>query len=866
MHAAPPLIESSVIRSTLHPRRLVLAIMACALPLLSCETTGDGDPGTSPDLRVFTAAEVADDAPALADENPIRFVEDDGTEGGRLIPSDIELIYEEIRSQDASDRELTREARGTLTLEIWQRTSHPQFYLDASEPYVYHEEGGTTYLEDGTQRHHYRIRRQPNRSHAEKPVTPPGPPRVDAVVFEKWAEATGDEPLALMVRLAQLPEYQPPPLPPKGMFSESEEARALTLREAYLRDHAARFSNATAGFQAEVEAAGGHVLEVFPNTGWVSVSLPQAAMDALLHHPGINRVDALNHPTEDCACNAAEDYDCGASNPWWILGDGRRSNRLDADKFLNAGIDGRRSNSNRHQGLRLLAGVVESGKMEDESLALSTMDPNFGARRSVFDCAQNPCFYPQNPNELEEDGMELEDGQWQWVEEDFHGTSVTSVLAADFRLGQANGVVFGDHTYMWLWFDPTHCAEWVNASTGMAPGSAVIYANAASGDSAAYVRAYGVMQNENVDVLNCSHDLGSGCDIASSTPTEDELEHAYDDGILVVAASGNIENDGTNCSLVRPADTPKVLAVASLDAYQSACRTSYQNCVIDDDKSANGGMNATINGTTWSRVIAGIDLVAPQRVSNLTHAYDRNYLPLDGPWPMIGGSPSWPEGYNHTCDNLKLSRGSSIATPHVTGLALLLKHWQLNKGNTFFNYPGRMQALLLAMGDRWSPGYTIRRDQGISHYSGFGRIKLRHLDNANFAPRAFQSFAHSFYTYSSSVTNWVWPYKMPVGTNFVKCVLFEAEDMSVKSDISDLYLNVNLKNPDANGNCSSNSTMFRSRINSTHDIRHMVAHETDVAGKCVEYQIIKRHVTSTGSTVYGFCYFSSRYDFEDVAD
>jgi hypothetical protein len=198
--------------------------------------------------------------------------------------------------------------------------------------------------------------------------------------------------------------------------------------------------------------------------------------------------------------------------------------------------------------------------------------------------------------------------------------------------------------------------------------------------------------------------------------------------------------------------------------------------------------------------------------------------------------------------------------------ALLLKHWQLNKGNTMFNYSGRMQALLLAMADRWSPDHQDPRVQGVSRYSGFGRIKLRHLDNANFAPRAFQSFAHSFYSYSSSVTNWVWPYKMPAGTNFVKCVLFEAEDMSVKSDISDLYLNVNLKNPDANGNCNSSSTMFRSRGDNSYDIRHMVAHVADVAGKCVEYQVIKRHATSTGSTVYGFCYFSSRYDYEDVAD
>lgn len=236
---------------------------------------------------------------------------------------------------------------------------------------------------------------------------------------------------------------------------------------------------------------------------------------------------------------------------------------------------------------------------------------------------------------------------------------------------------------------------------------------------------------------------------------------------------------------------------------------------------------------------------------------------------MSSGSPSWPVGINQNCglgSSDWLSGGSSIAAPHVSGLALLLKHWQLNKGNTFFNYSGRMQALLLAMADRWRPNFANPQLTGVDYRSGFGRIKLRHLDNANFAPRAFQSFAHPFYSYSSSVNNWVWPFTMPVGTNFVKCVLFEAEDMSVKSDISDIYLNVNLKNPDVNGNCSVSSTPFLSRSDASHDIRHMVAHEINVAGKCVEYQIIKRHATSTGSTVYGFCYYSSRYDYEDVAD
>ncbi len=826
--------------------------MACSFPFFACEPDND-ERGRS--LGVFTAPGVP---PALADDSPIRFVEADGTDGGRLVPSDIELIYEEVRLQDASGRELSREARGTLTLEIWQRTSHQQFYLDASEPYLYHEE-------DGTQRHTYRIRRQPNRSLAAKPLSQPGPPRVDSLVFDRWAEAAEDEPLSLMVRLAELPEFQPPPLPPKGLFPESEEVRALELREAYLQNHASRFTSAAAGFQADVEAAGGRLLEVFPNTGWVSLALPQAAMAALVAHPGINHISLLNQPSEDCRCSAPNLLACNNSPSRWMLGEGRNHARLDADKFLNVGIDGRRSNSNRHQNLRLFAGIVESGITENESLALSTLDPNFGTRLFIYDCASSPCDFPW-PQDYPDDFEQTIGGVLNWVEASngTHGTMVSSILAADFRLGQADGNMFGDPTYATSLSDPSHCSGWENASTGMAPGAAVIFANAAPSNSAAYIRAYGVMQEENVDVLNCSHSFGIDCNISSSASTEDELENAYDDGITIVAGSGNIVGDGTNCSLASPADTPKVLAVASLDATPLACQLDYQDCLIDDAESANGGMNATINGTNYSRIIAGVDLVAPQRIVNVTHAFDRTQG--NGPWPQTGGDLRWPEGWNNDCDNQILSSGSSAATPHVSGLALLLKHWQLNLGNTLFNYPGRMQALLLAMADRWDPDFASPRLTGVSYRSGFGRIKLRYLSNANFEPAALKTLAIPINTSTPNITNWVWPSKMPAGTNFMKCVLFEPEDMSIKSDISDIYLRVNLKNPDANGSCSESSTMFRYRYDNSRDIRHMVAHETDVAGKCVEYQIIRRHVTASGSTVHLFCYYSSRYDYEDVAD
>jgi len=540
---------------------------------------------------------------------------------------------------------------------------------------------------------------------------------------------------------------------------------------------------------------------------------------------------------------------------------------MDADKFLNVGIDGFRSNDNRNYGIeRLLAGIVESGILENESLALRKANGDSRVYL-IADCAQSPCDYPY-PVDYLDDFESLHGGVLHWFEwfNVTHGTSVASVLAADFRLGQADGNSFGDPTYVDSPPDLNHCPQWENASTGMAPGAAVVFSNAYPDSISAYTRSYSVMRNNHVDVLNLSHDIGTGCSISSSNTHEDELENGYDDGITIVAAAGN-KGGGENCNLAAPADTPKVIAVSSLYALENTCQTNYQQCVIDNPKAATGGMNATINGTTYTGIIAGVDLVAPEWISNITHAYDRNTTPDDdGPWPQTGGQPRWPVGWNHSCNSPAISHGSSIAAPHVTGLALLLKHWQLNWGNTMFNSPGRLQALLLAMADRWDPDLIASRVTGISKKSGFGRIKLRYLGNSNFAPRASNTFAIPFTSGSPNVANWVWPSKMPVGTNFVKCVMFEPEDMSAKSDISDLYLQVNLKSPDASGLCSTSSTLFRSRSDNSRDIRHMVAHIADVAGKCVEYQIIRRHVTPTGSTIHLFCYYSSHYDYEDVAD
>ena len=801
-----------------------------------------------------------------ADQNEpvIYHVIDDGTMGGKRVPSNIELAFEEIRVQAASGEILSRGTRGSLTLETWQRTAVPAYYADASEPYLYHENATTEYLEDGRQQHVYRIFREPNIGGAEKALTPAGPPRVSELVWEKWAEAGENDELFLTATISGFPDLELPPVPPRELFSEMDIARALDMQTEVLERRRVRFEEILHPIQMAIEAAGGSVLGRFPDTGSFHLAIPQGQLPVLLDHPSLAAIGSSVVPNENTACGNPGLLNC-SGNPQWLLGEGRRANRLDADKFLNAGIDGSITNP-RHGGLpRLQAGIVEMLMLEDESRAL--LDGNLSSRLiSKWDCSVDPCQFITNYFD------DVSFYQWwppagfYWLEDDNarHGTMVSSVIASDFRQGQADDLAFGDPTYVGT---GDHCANWVNASTGMAPGVSVNYANAAQGQEKAYSRAYAKMRHHLVDVLNLSHSVGTECNISSRDPHENELENGYDQGLTIIASAGNREG-GNDCRLASPADTPKVLAVTGLDCANAFCIANYQNCPLSGWAAATGGMNAKINGITYSRIIAGVDLAAPQSVFNVT--WQRDLHAGDGPWLQTNGVPAWPEGWNHSCsftNPIPVATGTSTAALHVVGLALLLKHWQLFKGNLFFNNPGRLQALVLAMADRWDPDHPAgRRTMGVSRRTGFGRVKLRHLDNPNFWPAAFQGHSVHLNSGSSSLTSWVWSAPTPPGTNFVKCVLFEAEDMSHKDHISDIYLQVNLRNPDGQGNCSANSTFWGGVVDSSRDIRHMVALENSVANKCVEYQLHKRHATSVGVTVHMFCYRSSRNDHENVAD
>lgn len=107
-----------------------------------------------------------------------------------------------------------------------------------------------------------------------------------------------------------------------------------------------------------------------------------------------------------------------------------------------------------------------------------------------------------------------------------------------------------------------------------------------------------------------------------------------------------------------------------------------------------------------------------------------------------------------------------------------------------------------------------------------------------------------------------WSNPFPTGTDLVKCVLYEAEDMSSKSDFGDIYLNTRIRNP-VGGTCSTFGTQQASRLDSSYDIKHMVAYEdteTDLDNKCLEVEVNVQHVAASSINVNLFCYYSGTVD------
>jgi hypothetical protein len=262
-------------------------------------------------------------------------------------------------------------------------------------------------------------------------------------------------------------------------------------------------------------------------------------------------------------------------------------------------------------------------------------------------------------------------------------------------------------------------------------------------------------------------------------------------------------------------------------------------------------MDAKVILTTYSGVVSGIALAAPALIQNVTSASATT------PFGVVD-SPTG--GY---------VGGTSFSAPLVSGAALLLKESFLRIGGSWINSPGRLFAVMLAMGDGWRDSSNSYTSNGADKRSGFGRLKMRLLidpnnpSNPTLPNVRTRATSHTSTGNNTTSSILLWSSPLPETTRFLKCVLHEAEDMSIKEGVSDVYLSVRVLQP-VGGICSTSGALVGSRTDGYYDLKHIahVEHGTasnqmDLTGNCVVADIVSVDVHPGGSSQILFCYSSN---------
>src|SRR5262249_17518159 len=153
------------------------------------------------------------------------------------------------------------------------------------------------------------------------------------------------------------------------------------------------------------------------------------------------------------------------------------------------------------------------------------------------------------------------------------------------------------------------------------------------------------------------------------------------------------------------------------------------------------------------------------------------------------------------------------------------------------------------MGDRHFDSTTTQKTTGSDNKYGFGRVKLRLT--SDYGQRALSTFS------LTSSTAWA-PFSSPLpsGTNLVKCVLLQEEDMSSKSTVSNVDLTVKIQTPSAGSCGTTDTTQVATATDSSYDTKSMVAFtsgSTTLSGNCVKVTANPLQIAGSAATVHVLC-------------
>ncbi len=224
---------------------------------------------------------------------------------------------------------------------------------------------------------------------------------------------------------------------------------------------------------------------------------------------------------------------------------------------------------------------------------------------------------------------------------------------------------------------------------GVAPQAMIMAVKAldanGSGTSDQLASALLYAAQNGADVINNSWGCGKAC--PSQPVVEDAIRTAYGLGAVVVFAAGNSAADVANYSPQNMTDS-KPIVVASTDHFDQ--RSGFSNVGLTIDVAAPGGESGSACGS---------DLTTESILSLRAHGTDLYATPCGPSYAgkMVVGSLYY------------RARGTSMAAPHVSGLAALL----IATHPTWTNEQIR-QTIRQSADDVESPGFDT--------YSGAGRI------------------------------------------------------------------------------------------------------------------------------------------------
>lgn len=573
---------------------------------------------------------------------------------------------------------------------------------------------------------------------------------------------------------------------------------------------------------------------------------------------GIHKTDKSRKEIEFFGCDPNVSDPGQLSPPEWHIGHTLIPERIDAERFIQNGYSGERGNSARHNYNDITVGIIDGfGTLGgDEPCYMADLSACQNSRiRKKYECLSPTYSWPYCS----------EVTSWQSGTDGVHGHSVMSVIAGDYTDDQGRCLELDDPSYIpgsCSNSSGDHCSWWENKSSGIAREASVIIGSLhekspnKENDAFSHMLA---MTDDHVDILNISWGFPGGqCDISTQGVLEYASEMAYMDGVFVVAAAGNTHrypNEPNAPDTSAPCDIPNglqdrpmVFTVNGLYIDDVNCRLDYEDCRFG--VGTYGGGDANINGVLRNNVLSIIDLIAPTRHYLGVSTMSPDLVPEGG---MRG---NW-------------FGGTSAAVPTVAGAAALVKDWLLSKGEDWVNSPGRLHAVMLAMGDRYK-GDNTRAVTYIDDIHGAGRLKLRQLDDASFGDTQMimVNIPIGPNTTSNPPKFLLSSFPMPTGTRFLKCAMWESVATYGETEFSDITLRVNLKPATgALGTCSTSATTLESKWSGSFDFKHLVAFESPenvLGGRCAEIQVDNYGTTSAGANASVFCYSSEVKDYENV--